>query len=425
MAKTIEIRRGGAQRPRIFRLLTLVVSVAVACLLSEAALRVGGYGRSYFNPFRAFHESDDLIGIRGRPNFTGHLKNAEIDVVIENDEFGFRKAARPVAASPKRKNVFILGDSFVWGWGVGQGRVVTDQLQERLPECRIKNLGVSATGTVQQFAIFQKFVVPELRCRDAVVLVFFGNDFGDNLGADHAGRLYARVKNGQIQLVPPDGSACPHGLISRLSDVSYLVNLVTYCSNRLIHSWQRRVDIRQTRSDGNFANQPGTDIPPGPGRDQNDALSDSPASFGVPYLADQSAEVQVARHYLQSFAVECRRRGVEILVVYVPFQAEIGELPNAGPALPGPLLEAAERRALLRCTKALAIPTIDLVPIFHSAKADGKTGRMTIGKDFHWTETGHLVAARAIANYLAARATSERRGGFAPGPGRPAVTSAD
>ena len=81
-----------------------------------------------------------------------------------------------------------------------------------------------------------------------------------------------------------------------------------------------------------------------------------------------------------------------------------------------------------RCFAAqrrVAIPTIDLVPIFHSAKADGKTGRMTIGKDFHWTETGHLVAARAIANYLAARATSERRGGFAPGPGRPAVTSAD
>jgi hypothetical protein len=442
MAEQIEMRRSSARRVHIFRLLTVIASIAVACLLSEAVLRVGGYGSSYFNPFRAFHESDDLIGIRGRRNFIGHLKNREIDVVIENDELGFRKAAHPVAASPARTNVFVLGDSFVWGWGVGQGRVVTDRLQGRLPDCRIKNYGVSATGTVQQFAIFQKFVLPELRRGDAVVLAFYANDFGDNLGVDHPGRLYAKVEHSQIRLVPPDGSACPHGLMSRLSDASYLLNLVRYCSDRLLDSWQRRRDIAQTPSARQLesqpanqtANQPATKIPAGPAPDQQPVPRNLPASSpvpkladqSVPYLADQSAEVQVAKHYLQAFARECRHRGAELLVVYVPYQAEIGEPPNRALATaPGPLLQALERRALLRCTKALAIPTLDLVPVFLAAKADGKTGRMTIGKDFHWTETGHLVAARAIGDYLATRATSEHRARIALAPSRPTRTSAD
>lgn len=425
MAKTDQIRRGGGRRSWLLRLLTLVVSFAFACVLSEAMLRVAGCGRSYFNPFRAFHESDDLIGIRGRPNFVGHLKNSEIDVVIENDEIGFRKAARPVAAAPERKNVFILGDSFVWGWGVGQGRVVSDRLQERLPDCRVKNFGVSATGTVQQFAIFQKFVLPELRRGDAVVIAFFANDFGDNLGVDHAGRLYARVEKGQIRLVRPDGSACPHGLLSRLSDASYLVNLVTYCSNRLIHSWQRESEMSPSPAVGMSDHGPATDNPPGPSRDRNVVLCNSPARLSVPYLADDSAEVQVARHYLEAFAAECRRRGAEMLVVYVPWQTEIGERPKESRAVPARFLEGSERRALLRCTRALAIPTIDLVPVFLSAKTDGKTGPMTIGKDFHWSETGHFVAARAIANFLATRETSERRRGFALAPGRPAGMAAD
>jgi hypothetical protein len=440
MVEQIKMRRGSARRVHIFRLLTVVASLAVACLLSEAVLRVGGYGGSYFNPFRAFHESDDLIGIRGRPNFIGHLKNREIDVVIENDELGFRKAAHPVAASPARTNVIVLGDSFVWGWGVGQGSVVTDRLQGRLPDCRIKNYGVSATGTVQQFAIFQKFVLPELRRGDAVVLAFYANDFGDNLGVDHPGRLYAKVEHGQIRLVPPDGSACPHNLMSRLSDASYLLNLVRYCSDRLLDSWQRRRGSSQTLSarqpENKAGDQPAKDLPPGPARDQQAARLDLPASSAVrldlpassaiPYLADESAEVIVAKHYLQAFALECRRRGAELLVVYIPYQAEIREPPNrALAAAPGPPVRTLERRALLRCTKALAIPTLDLVPVFLAAKADGKTGRLTIGKDFHWTETGHLVAAQAIGDYLATRATSERRARIALAPSRPTGTSAD
>ncbi len=57
--------------PILARVLLLAVGFLCACLLGEAALRVGGYGRSYVNAFSMFFEVDGLVGVRGRPNFTG------------------------------------------------------------------------------------------------------------------------------------------------------------------------------------------------------------------------------------------------------------------------------------------------------------------------------------------------------------------
>jgi lysophospholipase L1-like esterase len=404
MSETITPSSALAGRPAVLRLLTLVVSVGVACLIGEVALRMGGYGRSYLNPFHAFHESDDLIGIRGRDNFTGRLKNAEMNALIVNDDFGFRKPALEVPASPARRNIFVLGDSFIWGWGVGQGRVVTDRLQELLPDCRVKNLGVSATGTVQQFAIFEKFVLPVLRRGDTVVLAFFANDFGDNVGANHEGCLYAKVENGNIRLIPPDGTACPHGFVSRVTDASYLANLVAYAANRMLYSWRNSGRVVPPESQAVADAQRPPNRSPNAGRDQAASRNDALPGLAAGLLSDETPEVQVAKQYLHGFDVECRKRAAELVVVYVPYRPEFGDTDDCGPVIISSAVQTAERRALLRCTKALAIPMIDLVPIFVSAKVTEHAGRLSFVNDFHWNETGHRVAARAICDYLTTRA---------------------
>jgi hypothetical protein len=398
------------ERPRrepIFaRLILLSLSLTVACLAGEAGLRVSGYGRSYLNPFHAFHESDDLIGIRGRANFTGRLKNAEMDAVITNDEFGFRKPAREVTPSTARRTVFVLGDSFVWGWGVGQGQVVTDVMQKRLPDWRIRNFGVSGTGTVQQHAILEKFVLPELHSGDAVVLAFFGNDFGDNLGENHQGCLYAKLENGKIRLVPPDGSACPHGLLSRLSDASYLVNLVTYTTNRLIHSWRNGEVAAQlptvavAEPAANAANSPAV------ASAAAQAVATSP---GARSEADDSPAAHVARFYLRAINAACRERGADFFVVYVPFRPEVGDIENGVSVIPPAPPPCAEREALFRCTADLGIPTLDLVAQFLSAKTKDHVGRLSFVNDFHWNATGHRVAADAICEFLTRQAKNEGR----------------
>ena len=76
-------------------------------------------------------------------------------------------------------------------------------MQRRLDGWRVHNLGLIGAGTVQEYLLFQKHVAERLRPGDAVVLVFFGNDFGDNVGLHLAAGSYATIDRGEVRLVPP------------------------------------------------------------------------------------------------------------------------------------------------------------------------------------------------------------------------------
>jgi GDSL-like Lipase/Acylhydrolase family len=374
------------QRGAWLRLFALAFAVLLAGGIGEAALRLLGYGRSYVHAFSMFYEVDDLVGVRGRPNFTGRLKNDEMDAIISNDERGFRKPAHVVPVAAGRPNLFVLGDSFIWGWGVGQGQVITDQLQERLADRHVENLGVSATGTVQQFVIFEKYVLPRLQRGDSVVLGFAGvNDFGDNLGQNHGGRLCATIVDGEIRLVPPDRTACPDPTVQRLRDSSYLLNL-------LIYSWNRASDACRQ------AWQPQT------AEAVSRVRSPSAPEASVPKVCDQepfgekTPEVVVAMHFLRAFKSACEKRGAAFVVVYVPRQEEFGELVE----YKGAPFSTRERQTLLRCAASLGIEVIDLLPRFRALKARAPQRRLTFCEG-HWNAAGHRVACDAVCEFLAAR----------------------
>jgi hypothetical protein len=110
-----------ARKKHLFILTTLFLSVGAACLVTEFSLRLTGYDRKYVNPLHSFHERDSRIGYRGKANFTGRFHGHEFDVVISHDEHGFRKHETPSPSNPNHR-VFVLGDSFTWGWGVAQGK---------------------------------------------------------------------------------------------------------------------------------------------------------------------------------------------------------------------------------------------------------------------------------------------------------------
>jgi len=384
--ETEQKRPVGPRRPvALLRLAAVVFGLTLAVGISEATLRLLGYGRSYFHAFSMFHENDDLVGIRGRPHFTGRLKNDEMDAIISNDERGFRKPAREIASSPERQNIFVLGDSFIWGWGVGQGKVITDRMQERLPDRRVQNFAVSATGTVQQFVIFEKYVLPELRQGDWVVLNFCGcNDFDDNLGRSHPGRLYATIANGEIRIIPPDGTSCPNAAMQRLRDASYLVNL-------LIYSWNRGSDFCWRA----WHAQPEDDV-------SAKALP-SVVIGDQPPFGDNTPEFLVAAHFLRAFQLACQQRGVGFVVVYVPRQEEFGELEE----FKGAPFSTRERQTLLRCAASLGIEVIDLLPRFRTLKAETPQRRLTYYEG-HWNAEGHRVAGESVCEFLAPRLTLHR-----------------
>ena len=136
-------------------------------------------------------------------------------------------ARRPDAAA--QHDLYVLGDSFVWGYGVGQHDLLTNQAQRQLADWRVHNIGLIGAGTVQEYLLFEKYVAGRLRAGDAVVLAFFNNDFGDNIGLHSRGRLYATIDDGQVRIVPPQPDSTLRQWKNRMKDWSYLFNLVTYC----------------------------------------------------------------------------------------------------------------------------------------------------------------------------------------------------
>jgi lysophospholipase L1-like esterase len=358
-------------RRTVFPLMAIALAIVSACGVAELALRCGGYGRNYTNPMGSFFEPDNELGCHGKPNFVGRFRRTDFDVVVEQDENGFRRGELPNAAA--EHDVYVLGDSFVWGYGVGQSDLLTNQIQRQLAGKRVHNLGLIGAGTVQEYLIFQKQVVDKLKPGDAVVLVFFGNDFGDNIGLHLSGRAYATIDQGKVCVVSPQPDSSLHQWKNWMKDKSCLFNLLTYCADRF-------QDRRSLKNLGDRATRP---LPP-PEKIQADTADSSPA-------------VRITRYYLSELKTACMAKGVRFYAANVPGQAELGEddvTSTSDLCLPE---ETAYRHTFERMVRELGIATVDLMAPMVAAKQSGRFARMTFEHDFHWNSAGHTIAAEAIA----------------------------
>jgi hypothetical protein len=359
----------------IFRVAALTLALVMSCAVVEIGLRICGYGRNYTNPMSSFFEPDGEVGCHGKANFTGRFRRTDFDVVVEHDKNGFRRSEAP-ADPAAHHDVYVLGDSFVWGYGVGQHDLFTNQMQPLLSDLRVHNLGLIGAGTVQEHLIFQKHVANRLRPGDTVLLVFFGNDFGDNVGRNLTGRTYATIENGKVHVVLPETASTNGQWKSSMKDTSYLFNLIAF-------SWDRFQHNRAAKNIGTKAMRP----------------SQMSAEIKA-FTSDSGPAFQITRHYLSELKNACDAKQVRFLAAYVPGQAEMGEdevSSTSDLCLPQ---EIACRQAFERMVRDLAIDTVDLMAPMVAAKRTGRFERMTFVHDFHWNSAGHTIAAEVIAGAM-------------------------
>ena len=140
-------KRSGLRK--LFPLLAVLLSLLAAAVIGEAVLRLAGYSPANVNPLKSFHTFDPVIGWRGRKLYSARFKRPDFDVRIAHNAAGFRQQAN---LEPKLNSaphhVFVFGDSFVWGWGVGQGEVFTDRMNLLLSDYSVQNYGIDGIGTV-------------------------------------------------------------------------------------------------------------------------------------------------------------------------------------------------------------------------------------------------------------------------------------
>ena len=131
---------------------------------------------------------------------------------------------------------------------------------------------------------------------------------------------------------------------------------------------------------------------------EEDAWRNAPAYDYEQTIPKESGEYIVMREMLSRLKRDCEARHARFVVAFIPGHAEVdGALPIDVGSIRG---QTACRQAFFACAEELRLETIDLLPYFEKAKRSGLQGRTTFARDMHWNETGHALAAEALASVL-------------------------
>jgi hypothetical protein len=132
---------------------------------------------------RALSLAEKHLGISG----ASRTPSEDPEILLEYDEQGFRNAQ-----GLHDWEVVVVGDSFTELGSVTSEDLFTSRLGKMLG-LRVKNLGVSDTGTLTQTVYLEKYGV-SASTKDAMIVFFEGNDI-DDLIRENERLLHARTGN--------------------------------------------------------------------------------------------------------------------------------------------------------------------------------------------------------------------------------------
>jgi lysophospholipase L1-like esterase len=165
---------------------TLVANLALAAAsLVVAALGVEALARVFFpqwaprtGALTEFWRYDPDYGWSHVPDTRGRFAAHGFDTTVTINADGFRGGRVPLQREPARRRVLVLGDSYVWGFGVEDQEVFTARLAQACPGLDVVNLGVSGYSTDQEVMLYRG--KGAAYSPDVVVLVVATNDYEAN-----------------------------------------------------------------------------------------------------------------------------------------------------------------------------------------------------------------------------------------------------
>ncbi len=143
-------------RERKVTIFLLIVGCGVAFLLAEGSLRLflTGYVPSAGIEHNYFCQFDDEMGWRPLPDISGRHQRQDFSVLVQQNQFGLRgpNTMRREKTSMSTR-MLVLGDSFVWGYGVDQEQVFTEPKVHQ-SGTELINFGVSGYGPDQEYIFY-------------------------------------------------------------------------------------------------------------------------------------------------------------------------------------------------------------------------------------------------------------------------------
>jgi hypothetical protein len=302
--------------------------------------------------WRALFEFDAHLGWRVKGGIAAHCLERRDDVFrVETDADGW-----PGRDTIADSQMVVVGDSHAFGYGVDPERFFA----RLVPGVRVKAVGVPGYNMVQELLLIRR-LAPALRGKQVIWFVYPGNDLYDNLSPEMNGYRAPFVRR------EPDGR------------------------------WT--IVIRHL------------------GREPWRASTGRRGRFYLPTLAALHAPTPLAeRAYAAAAALieegrdVCRRAGAELVVMTIPTPLVLSArgLARLAPHLPAatPPDPAFPDRTIGDACARLGLPFVALRTVLRREhyKPD----------DDHWTEEGHRVVARVLAD-LHRRRTAPGAPGLVPG----------
>lgn len=172
-------------KKKIFSLILVIISSIIAFIILEIGLRIFYPQEELLrltDPSLRWFESSAEYGFLNKKNFTVDFPFTPHDFImhVETNSFGHRyKEYNATEFNDKRyTKVLLLGDSFMFGWGVNMENHLATHLDNLLNDTNdfftIINTGVDNWSTIQEVTYAKDHF--RLFNPDFIVLLFCGND---------------------------------------------------------------------------------------------------------------------------------------------------------------------------------------------------------------------------------------------------------
>jgi hypothetical protein len=371
------------------RLLLVLVGLALGLVMVEAAFRLAGPNIPLDLTMARFQVYHPVYGFFHQPGVSGWVRTDEFTTFVKFNTQGLRGPEVAIPKPPDTFRALVLGDSVVEGAQVGEDATMAGRLREELrglaggKRVETVNAGVAGFGTGQQLMFLEREGLAYQP--DLIVLVFtIANDPADNslavarrwkLAAER--RPFFLVRGGELELqpfqAPPEEEWA--ALRTFLRDRSVVFTTLELW-------WIGKTVARAQGS-----------VVPGLDAEREVYLNE---------LGDDWKQAwEVTESLLARVQATADSAGVPLLVVLSPSEWQTYD--DLWPKLVGDGSQAKRRFSpdapnarLTEIASRHGIQMLDLRPLF---RAEGAAGGPPVifRKDGHWTERGHEIAARAVA----------------------------
>jgi len=370
----------------------VLCSLLFALLLCEVVVRVAGLGTTTLSR-GVLHEYDPRAGWRCASNLDArYMLPRSFDAHIRCNSQGLRGGEVPREKPAGRTRVAVLGDSFMWGYGVEDDEVFAHVLTREIPDSDAVNLAANGYSTVQELIRFEDVGVDY--DPDVVVVGFYWNDLEDNFDDKHGGRPVARLDGDTLHIDnSPVRRHWKAGYKQWLRHHSRLFGFVEYATSLVEETYKLRIEEqRWARRGGSPPRQP---RPSAPG-----VMKFSGRDVYAPPRPEVDRAWLAVRLVLARIVDLERQRGGRTLVLYVPdryamsperFHEFYGDDPELDWNRPS------ER--LAQIARSVGADYLDPSPAFRAAP---DPVALFLPRNGHWSAAGHALAARLAAQRILA-----------------------